>query len=244
MSLTTLLDRLEPRCTGVTRSLLRKLVQDGLDELLDCDSPKLHWLGTDNQGFPPYLITVAGTVRYSITGANLSCGSTGLIISMGGTNHTVRARRILKVFVDVTSLTKFDQRWIGSPYVFSPMNPYSVATTRLEVADVPIDTYPATEDDPAYLMFKEDPGTSSTKYFCLFTWESPRLISDSIPLGVPSVFERALYDYVRGVISEDESGSPSDWTAKFLTYWKPRFQQEAMVLGAHSSSDEVQPRIC
>lgn len=242
MSLTTLLDRLEPRCTGVRRVLLRKLVQDALDELLDCDSPKLHWIGTDNAGFPPYLITVANTIRYSITGANLSCGLNGLVLSMGGSDRTVRARRVLKVFVDVTKETNYEQRWIGSPYVYGPVNPYNTSHTRLSVANVPIDSYPATEDDPAYIVFKEDPGASTTKYFCLFTWESPRLTADTIPLGIPSVFERALYDYVRGVCSEDESGTPSDWTAKFLTYWKPRFQQEAMVLGARSQSDEVQLR--
>jgi len=243
VSLSSLLDRLGKVCVGHTRSELRGFVQDGLDELTDCDAPYMRWIGTDNEGFPPYLITVAGTYRYQVIGANLSCGLAGLVKSIGGVDYAIRARRVISLFMDV-SADDFDfrGRWLGAPYQWVAVNPWTSQTDRLSVANLAVDQTPATEDEPATLTFKEDPGATTDKYFCLFAWEAPRLTSNSIPLPISKSFERALYDYVRGITSEDANADESIWTKRFYNYWKPRFEKEEAVRGAQADHTEVTPR--
>jgi len=252
MSTKTLLDDIVPqvregysRSTG-GRSLL-SLIQKGQDKLFRYDGPQFRYLGTDNNGWAPYLNTVAGTYEYEIVAANL-VNVTSLVRVINGVSYPIRARTVLKVFVDSTNID-YGKRWIGEPYSFEWQNPYSTALTRLSVVDIPIDSWEATGLSSARVIFKEDPGTSTDKYFIQFTIEPPRLTSESVPLLVPEYYEEALEDYVIGTIQKRESGSVSDRWHLFhtnrpgITSWLTKFHQE-LSRGAQSDNVKINPRVC
>lgn len=242
MSTKALIDRILPHASGWnrigTRSIL-DLIQRGQDELWDYDSPSMRFISTDNKGFPPYLETTAGTYKYEITEANISAT---LSMNIGGTNYAVRAKNVIQIFVDVSS-TDYNKRWIGEPFVHYYPNPYSTDISRTVVATVAHTAFPALENTAAYVIFKEDPGTETEKYFVEFTYETPRLTAETIPLSVPLVYETALRDYAMGEIQMLSNGKINEYQTKFEQYWKPRFRTEMAQYRQHNNH-EVVPRIC
>lgn len=230
MSTTRLIDELVPlvpegysRSTG-NRSLLR-LVEQGQDELINVDQDNQVWIGTENQGYPPFLITTTGTYRYEITAANLT-GVSSITHTINGTAYAVKAKRVKNIFVEMSNID-YTKKWVGKPYLYTWANPYSTITTRLYVADVPIRSYPARENQPVTVEFVEDPGSSTSKYFVTFIWEPPRLTSETIPLIVPEVYERALEEYVLGRVKQrEEGGKMNEYITNFEGYWKDRFREE------------------
>lgn len=245
MSTKSLVDRIIPyapgwsRSTG-NRSILRQ-IQQGQDEYFEFDAPYMRYLGTDNQGFPPYLKTQDGTYKYEIIPANLS--ATSLVRTIGGIDRTIRCRRVVKVFVDISYNTEYGIRWIGAPYVYYYQNPYTTNINRTMVADVPVDSAPALEDSPAYVIFKENPGTHENRYFVDFVWEAPRLTSEQIPLVVPENYEEGLEEYVLGKVQRRSHGRVSEPQMDFRNYWVPRFRSEMSAM-AKSFQLKVQARIC
>ncbi len=243
MSTKSVIDRIIPyapgwsRSTG-TRSILR-LIEQGQDELFEYDAPYMRYLGTDNEGFPPYLKTQANVFKYEIIPANLS--ATTLVHTIGGVDRTIRCRRVIKVFVDVSFSAEFGIRWIGRPYVNYFQNPYSNNFDRTMIADVPVDSYPALENTPAYVIFKEDPGTQDERYFVEFVWEPPRLTSENIPLIVPLNYEEALEEYVLGYVQRRSHGRIGESQLDWRNIWVPRFHSEMSAL-AKSFELRVQTR--
>jgi hypothetical protein len=242
----TLIDAVVPFCPGWNRASGKKnllaLAQKGLDELYSqVDSDSLIWRGTDNQGFPPYLLTTATTYRYDINAGNLSCGA--LTRTIGSASHTFIAERVRKVFVDVTN-TRYDynKTWIGKPYLYS-LNPYSTKQSRLYVCDVTVNSQPAMGDGPPYVEFMEDPGTETTRYFVEIVIRAPRLTAETIPIAASSRFEGALEDFIIGYVQKRESGRNNDMLTGFYNYWCPEFAGE-MRAQASSDPDETLTRIC
>ncbi|MBU1778005.1 MAG: hypothetical protein KJ899_15375 [Gammaproteobacteria bacterium] len=217
MSVTALIDRISPWASGWartgTRSILR-LIQEGQDEAVDYDAPSFIWIGTENKGFPPYLTTVAGTYRYDVSAANLTSVSS-ITKTLGGSSVTVRARRVTKVFVDPNTDYDSLRTWVGYPYATGFNNPYRSSNDRVGVAEIPIRSYPALENDVAVIEFLEDPGSTTDRYFCEFYYEPPALSSESIPLVIPARFEIALEDYAIGKIQQFENGSWNERLDRF-----------------------------
>jgi hypothetical protein len=244
MSVTSLIDRISPFCQGWDRSGTRSLltlIQEGQDDLLDSDANYMLWVGTGNQGFPPYLKTSSGVYRYSINSTTLA---ETLTKTFNGTAYPVRIRRVKRIFVDVsTPGYNHTRSWIGEPYVYNFRNPYSLNDTRLYVADMPIRSYVALENTDAYIDFIEDPGETTERYFAECIWEAPRLTSEAIPLVVPKEFERALEDYVIGKIEELENGDISKRSQRFLQYWMPLWK-ERVTGGVQLTTDQVEPIFC
>ena len=150
MSTKGIIDRALPWCPGWERSSGRKnlltVLQDALDELFAFDDDSMIYRGTDNQGFPPYLTTVAGTYDYQVTATNLSCGA--IVRNIGGTDYSLTARKVNKVFIDTTSVSPaYFDTWIGFPYR-TTMNPYCLDSTqsRIFIADVKISSQPGYEN--------------------------------------------------------------------------------------------------
>jgi hypothetical protein len=243
MSVKSLIDEILPYCPGYNRSGNRGLlkeIQKAQDLLFDYDGAQMKWVGTDNQGWVPYLITTDNVFRYDITGANLSSGTPTR--TLNGTSYTMRCRKVLRVFVDATEID-YTKRFVGAPYLKSWSNPYSSATTRMEVSDIPVDSGEALESTTAWVMFKENPGATTTKYFIEFVLEPPRLTSESVPLSVPAIYEDAIEDYVIGKIQERQNGSLSDKSTRFRNFWIPKFR-DAINSGAQSYSTQTLPRFC
>ena len=245
MSVRSLIGEIAPYCQGLSRSTgnnsIIKHIERAQDRLFDYDSPMTWWIGSENEGWPPYLTTTANTPRYTITNGNLTDVSR-LTVTIGGTDYPVRAKRVLKVFVDATNVD-YGKRWSGQPYLFSFANPYTSATERTHLVDVPVDSGIALENTSAWVRFKEDPGATTQRYFVLFTYEPPRLISEDIPLAVPYDFEEAIIDYVIGTINMRSHGKYNDWIQRFDTYWVRKWRQDS-ASGAQTNLTETVPRIC
>lgn len=250
-----IIDLLQPFCPGWERSTgthnLLQLVQDALDQLFAFDAAGMHYRGTDNEGFPPYLTTVAGTEEYEITAANLTDVTT-LTRTFGGVAYTVRAKTILRVFVDVTQQgVSFTNRWLGKPYNFHNENPFSNSRTRLWVSDVSCQKYPAYENTAARIMFNEDPGASTEKYFVDFTWEPMRLTAETIPLPIMPEFEQAIHDYVIGTVQKFANGQQNEHLARFYVgsndfgaSWIDRFRDAMDRTADTVTTNETPPRVC
>ena len=236
MGITTdLLDQIEPftgswsRSTGVN-SLLA-LLQEGQDELMDCETSGLIWKGTENKGFPPYLITVADTYRYEITESVLSNVSS-ITKKINATDTVVKPRNVLRVFVDTNSNFDYDRHFVGEPILHSFNNPMRNSEDRIEIAEIPVDREPARENDNAAIMFQEDPGATTDIYFVEFTWEAPRLTGETIPLVVPAKFYPALRDYVIGTVSQLDNGKSNERLERFYTGydrggdWVPSWKEQ------------------
>ena len=249
-----LIDRIEPltgqwsRATG--QLSLLALVQEGQDELFDCSAPGLLWKGTDNKGWPPYLITVDGTYNYDITAANLS-NITSITQTVNGTSYAVRPRKVMKVFVDTGKDFIFDRQFIGEPYIYAFNNPFRASNDRVQVADIPVSSYPATENDATKITFPSSPDDTTDIYFVSFAWEPPRLTSETINIAVPTKFYQALMDYVIGRVSQMDNGKENDRLARFysgydagaggwVASWKDQFQ-EFYSDGAQATSDQTVP---
>ena len=229
-----------------------KLIEEGQEELCDTNSPLQIWKGTDNEGFPPYLTTVADTIDYEITAANLA-NVDAITINVDGTDRTVRCKKVLQIFIDI-SVFDFDYglRYIGSPYVYYGRNPYSTKHTRLAVAPVPAKNWPAYESGPARVQFPEQPTVSAEKYFCEFVWEPTRLTAPTIPLSVPKRYERALEQYAVGTAQQRANGKPSDFLygiapsgepTGFYNKWVPDYQLGEGLEGSLESPDETEMRV-
>lgn len=244
MSVKSLIDEILPYAPGFNRSGTRGLltmIQRAQDLLFDYDGPYMRYFDMTNQGWPPFLLTTAGTYRYEITGANLSCGA--LTKTIGGVARTVRARRVMKIFVESTTID-YTRRWLGTPYLSSWVNPYTTSTNRLEVADVAVESEPALENTNAAVYFKEDPGTTTDVYFCEFVWEAPRLTSENIPFVVPLKYEEAIEDYVLGTIEKRQNGRSGERLQKFHEYWVPEFRQDITARGASTQRNQTVARVC
>jgi hypothetical protein len=243
MSVSSLIDRIAPYAKGWSRNgsskSILQLIQQGQDELFDYDSPAMIFIPTNNQGYPPYLTTVAGTLRYDITNANLQ---SDLSVAIGGASRTVRCKRVTKIFVD-TTMVDYTVKQTGQPYMYSfPNRWYAAPLDRLQVSDIPMSTYPALEGTPAYVQLVNDPGASTDKYFVEFVWEPPRLTSESIPLVVPQSYEKALMWYCIGEIQCLENGKTNEFQQLFKAE-QTEFRSK-MGLGVQHTTNETQPIFC
>lgn len=228
MSVKGIIDRVVPWCPGWSRSSgkknLLKVLQQGLDQLFKFDDECMIYRGTDNKGFQPYLTpTVSGTYDYDITAANLSCGA--ITRDIGGTDFTLVARKVNKIFVDITMADYDESAWFGTPYYLTT-SPYGLSNIRRQFVDYKISSQPGYENTPPRVKFLTDPGSTTDTFFVEFFIGCPRLTSESIRLPIPEDYEVDLENYVIGFVQWRESGRPNDNITYFETMTKPRFQAD------------------
>ena len=246
MSTSGIIDRVLPWCPGWERQSgrknLLKVLQQGVDMLFNFDDDTMIYRDTDNKGFPPYLITTAGTYRYSITSSNLSCSS--IVRNIGGTDYTLPARKVNRIFIDTSILTPayFDS-WTGQPFRIN-INPYNIGSeSRLYIALHQVSSQVANETTAPFVDFQTDPGSHTDKYFCEFYVGAPRLLSESIPIPIPVEFEEDLEDYIIGYVQKRESGRTNDNLEKFKLESVPKYQD--YIRTAASTDEPYTPmRIC
>jgi hypothetical protein len=222
MNTRALIDRIVPWCQGWSRSggpkNLLKVVQIALDKLYDYDGDRYVYRGTDNQGYPPYLKTVAGQYRYDITAANLSCGP--ITKTIAGSTYTLVARKINRVFTALNTSRELIEIVPGTSQVG-----YENANT------------------PPYFEFMTDPETYNDKFFIEFVTGAPRLLSENIPTPVPAIFESDIETFVIGYVQWRESGRPNDNVTYFENKVIPKFR-DLMASGATIENNETQMRFC
>lgn len=249
MSQKSLIDRLIPYAKDHARTgtnSVQDLISEALDEMFEYDAPFMKFIDpTDNEGYPPYLQTTAGQYKYEITADNLSVSA--IEKEFGGTSYPVVCRQVNNILVDVTNLNEFDRSWGAVPYnyTYGSHGAYTQRTTRVEFAKISVDSFPDMGDGTnAYIVFKQDPGTTTDKFFVDFLWTHPPLLSESIPLCMPKTYEKAIEAYVLGKIKRRANGKMSEDENRFYTYWMPRFRQMVLSAGAQINNSNTIPVVC
>jgi hypothetical protein len=231
MSLSEILDRVQPWCPGWERTTGRKnllaLAQQCLDKIYAVDHDSLIFRPGNtggNTGLPPYLITTAGTFKYSLDAAHLSCGGAIYHESSGNTVQFI-PRKVHRVLVEST--------WTGI-YDYYPQGPliYLPNSWRTFYQEVVSTTSAMTANSGTYipptLTFTRDPGTGSTKFLIEFFIAPKRLTSDSDEIPLTIQHEQDMEDYIRGRVQELESGSPSPMMNKFMQSSLPEIRNEIL----------------
>jgi hypothetical protein len=225
-----------PWCTGWEKQSGRKslltLAQQALDELFEFDDNSTIFRPGNsggNEGFPPFLTTVAGTFKYAIDSTTLSCGS--IIHSALSSTVDLIPRKIKQVLVDITNVGYTEDQFYGDsiaiPYTDSVLA-YGLPSDRRVFVKVLGDATPAmTAANGDYIRptfsFLKDPGTTTDKYFVEFYFGAPRLTSANSEIPLPLRFESAIEDFIRGRVQEFESGATSPMSTKFYQFWIPEF---------------------
>jgi hypothetical protein len=241
MSTKGIIDRVVPWCPGWARSSghknLLKVLEQGLDKMFNWDHDCMIYRGIDNQGFPPYLITVSGTYDYNVEAANLSCGA--IIRNIGGTNYTLVARKVNKVFKDITNTSADESMWMGNPYRLNT-SPYGLSNIREWFVDYMVSSQPAYENTPPTVKFQADPGSTTEEFFIEFFIGCPRLTAETIRIPIPQEFEVELETYIIGFVQWRESGRPNDNISYFENTVIPRFRS---IMGscANTKSTRIVP---
>lgn len=238
MNTSDIIDEALPWCPGWERQSGRKNLLRVLEHLLDeafrYDHDCMVYRGTDNEGFPPYLYTTAGTYDYTVTSENLSCGA--ITRNLGDTNFTLTARKVKKIFIDTTNMSPaYFDAWTGSPYR-TILNPYCYDNqTRIFVADIRLSSQPAFHGTAPTVKFQSDPGTHTDKYFIEFFVGPPRMLSESIQAPIPVGFEGEFVDGIIGWVQKRESGRLNDNLKMFYDVTVDKFRAE---FGTAASTEE------
>lgn len=237
MSLSEILDRVQPWCPGWERASGRKsllqLAQQCIDLVFSVDHASLifrpgNTLG--NEGFPPYLITTAGTFKYPITSAYLSCGANINHVA-GSDTVTFIPRKVRRILVDITNIGYNDFPYsdlVGGP-ISDPFGLYGASPSRSLFRKINITTTVAMTANsgqyiPPTVTFVNDPGSETEKYFIEFYVMPQRLTVDTVEIPLPMQFEQMVEDFIRGRVQELESGTQSPIMQKFNDYWIPKFE--------------------
>jgi len=222
MSTRTLVADIEYLQQKWSRAKILGFVNEGQNRLRELDCLQHHYL-VPTTGFPPLLTTTAADLDYDIPDVS---------IDIGGTDYTVKAQRVLKVFVDVTNYSNYNLRWMGEPFIYGAYNPYSTATTKLSFSEVPVQSQELTGQNSAKITFREDQGATTDQIYTEFIIRPPQLTTVNIPLMVPERWELALMEYAIGKIEYFDLGK-SERLNSFFDYWMPLYA-EAMDGGAQS----------
>jgi hypothetical protein len=184
-----IISRALPRCPGWSRSSgnksLLKLLEQGIDELFEFDHDCMIYRGSDNNGLPPFLITVAGNYDYSIVAASLSCGD--ITRSIGGVAFNLTARKVKGVFIEtINSLPQYTQY----------RNPSERPCFDTGISEIVVSSQPAYDTTAPAIKFQFDPGSYSDRYYVEFYVGAPRLTSEAIQIPMPATFEKYLEEYM------------------------------------------------
>ena len=236
MSIKASIDRIKPYANGWSRTQILNLYQQGQDELMNGEEAYMHFIPTDNEGFPPYLQTTDGTYRYNINNINLA---STLVKNIGSVDRAVRCKRVIMVFVDPSNDNEYTRKWMGQTTMVGYNNPFRRTNERIFMARIPCSNSPALENTEAYVEFPDNPGTTTDQYFCDCIWEAPRLTAETIPLVVPVMYEKALEDFALGTIEQFSNGKMGERLNRFyygnpdrqIPSWINQFQTE-MDIGA------------
>jgi hypothetical protein len=208
----------------------RTFILDCLDraqnELFNTDCAQSIFLNTSDDSFPiPILSTTTGTLEYEITGDNL-LDTDGNAVTLEWNDVAVSARRVKSVFIQVTAGNAVDytKLFYGERFDWAGINNnWSRRLYRVNFESVPVVCYDKTNTQNCKVVFVEDPGTHTDRYYVEFYFVPPSLTSENISLVIDAnKWQEALLEGVMGYVEEIENGNTARLTT-FRRYWKPRF---------------------
>lgn len=220
---------------GYSRTKLLAYIERAQNELFnqDCAATKFYNGGDDT--FPvPILSTTSGTLKYTPSSSNL-VDSDGNAISLTVNGYDVTIRKIDRVFINISKLTiPYDNTFVGRTFDWAGItDQWTKQIYNVYYQEVPIITYDKTNAEDACLLFVEDPGTHTDKYYIEFYFTPISLDSESIPLTVDGdKWTEAFIMAVRGYLEESRNGrselldGPAN-TGSFRRYWLPKFRNSA-----------------
>ncbi len=218
MSVKFLVDDIALKAPGWSRARILRKLNDGQNWLFSKPCRQTIYLDPTT-GFPPYLTTVAGTFKYEIPDVTMT---------VGGVSRSLRIWRVNQVFVDSSNITDYNYLgygYLGEPFGFCGVNPYTNNTGKIEFKQVYVESYEARENDKAYILFKSDPGDTTNVYYVEGVIEPLQLTTESLPLTLPKRWEDALFDYVVGKIQDQGYGKDS-LTQRFHEFWAEKLWYE------------------
>lgn len=220
---------------GYSRTRLLSYIERAQNEMFNEDCAQMLFLNKSDDSFPiPILSTTAGTLKYTPSASNL-VDSDGNAISLTVGGYSVSIRRIVRIFIQVSSLsTSYNNTFIGRTFDWAGINDnWSRKIYNIRYREVPMQPFDKTNAEDAHLVFVEDPETHTDKYYIEFYYGPISLDSEQIDLSVDgSKWAEAFIKAVRGYIEESRNGrselldGPSK-TGSFRRYWIPKFRNSA-----------------
>lgn len=139
-------------------------------------------------GMPPYLATTGGVYKYTTPSDCL---------------------RVVRVFrEDLTGYRSQNYNSKISEYVFEGKVYYEIPLSK---------NVEATEGSLGYIIFRDNPGTTTNKYFLEYIEKSPSIESQNIDTLIPAKHHFGLVDGVLARMRDEEYGDKSAWA-----YWMER----------------------
>lgn len=170
----------------------------------------------------PVMQTTAGVRDYKVIDANLSQAMT-----ING--YSTLARVVSLVFIRSTTQYGYglnEKYWQDEIDVLMP-NPWSAYNaTRTRFRKWPAAYIPRREIEPPRVVFFDDPGTTTDKYYLTIHLRPVPMTSESIPMSLDSdTYYDIVCDGIVGMWEEINNGS-SDKYQKFLTVGRRKFWSE------------------
>lgn len=222
----------EDHAPGYSRTKLLSYIARAQNELFNKDCAQMLFMNGDDDSFPiPILKTTSGTLKYTPSASNL-VDSDGDAIALTKNGYTVSIRRIVRVFVNMSSYsTAYDNVFVGRQFDWAGLNDnWSRRIYNIRYQEVPMQPFDKTNNEDAYLVFADDPGTTTDKYYIEFYYGPVSLDSEQIPLSVDGdTWVEAFIKAVRGYIEESRNGrselldGPKN-IGSFRNYWIPMFR--------------------
>lgn len=227
--ITSLLEEIDP---SISRPRYREYLNRIQRALFNNDCAQSVWYNTADISFPwPVLKTVAGTLEYEITAANLINSAGAAISSIAVNGVTVAPRRIRSVFISTASIVAsgYNPKFRGAEITPIGINPYwqrKLYNNRYYSAvGQPFDK---TDLQGCKWIFDDDPGATTNCFYVEFFYAPPNISAEtgagSYMVLDSDKWEQCIYDGVAACI-EDMANGGSQKFQKFQEYWIPRFLQ-------------------
>lgn len=145
-------------------------------------------------GLPPYLATTSGTRQYTMVD---SC------------------RKVASVYQ-----LRAEEGYSDTGYDDAGLFPYATWGGK-EYFEIPVTTRPKTRNSNALVIFRENPGTTTTRYFLKYYNEVREISSESVDIDVPEKFHDLVLDGVLARIRQVDYGELGQWQT-----WRDRVAME------------------
>jgi hypothetical protein len=145
-------------------------------------------------GQPPYLATTSGTRQYTMA-------------------DTVR--KVASVYQ-----LRAEENYSDTGFDDISLFPYATWQGK-EYYEIPITTRPKTRNSNALVYFRENPGTTTNRYFLKSYTDVTEISSENIDIDVPEKFHDLVLDGVLARIRQTEYGELDQWQT-----WRDRVAME------------------